>query len=58
MIRLNRVASLDLVVLSFLVHLSPAKAQTEVDLTGVLAVDISNSLDLCEGFCLRPQQLS
>ncbi len=45
MIRLNRFASLALVVLSFLVHLSPAKAQSEVDLALVLAVDISNSMD-------------
>ncbi len=45
MIRLNRFASLALVVLSFLIHLSPAKAQSEVDLALVLAVDISNSMD-------------
>jgi hypothetical protein len=45
MVRLNRFATLALVVLSFLVHLTPAKAQSEVDLALVLAVDISNSMD-------------
>jgi hypothetical protein len=33
------------VILSLLTHLGPAKAQSEVDLALVLAVDISNSMD-------------
>jgi hypothetical protein len=45
MVRLNRFATIALVVLSLLTHLGPAKAQSEVDLALVLAVDISNSMD-------------
>jgi hypothetical protein len=45
MARLNRFATLALVVFSLFVHLNPAKAQNEVDLALVLAVDISNFMD-------------
>jgi hypothetical protein len=45
MARLNRFATLALVVFGLFVHLNPAKAQSEVDLALVLAVDISNSMD-------------
>ena len=45
MVRLNRFATAALVVLSLLAHPNPAKAQSEVDLALVLAVDISNSMD-------------
>jgi hypothetical protein len=45
MVRLNRFATIALVILSLLIHLSSAKAQSEVDLALVLAVDISNSMD-------------
>ena len=45
MVRLNRFATVALVVLGLLIHVSPAKAQSEVDLALVLAVDISNSMD-------------
>jgi hypothetical protein len=45
MVRLNRFATLALVIFCLLIHLGPAKAQSEVDLALVLAVDISNSMD-------------
>jgi hypothetical protein len=47
MVRLNQCAIVALTVLSLFVQ-SPAKAQSEVDLALVLAVDISNSMDLKE----------
>jgi len=45
MVRLNCFATLALVVSSLFVHVSPTKAQSEVDLALVLAVDISHSMD-------------
>jgi hypothetical protein len=45
MVRLNWFVTVALMVLSLLVHLNPAKAESEVDLALVLAVDISNSMD-------------
>ena len=47
MVRLNQCAIVALTVLSLFLH-SPAQAQSEVDLALVLAVDISNSMDLKE----------
>jgi hypothetical protein len=45
MARLNRFATAAIVALSLLIHVTPVKAQSEVDLALVLAVDISNSMD-------------
>jgi hypothetical protein len=45
MARLKRFATAAIVALSLLIYVSPAKAQSEVDLALVLAVDISNSMD-------------
>ena len=45
MVRLNRFATVALMVLSLFFHLTPANAENEVDLALVLAVDISNSMD-------------
>jgi hypothetical protein len=45
MIRLNRFAAVAMIALNLLIQVSPAKAQSEVDLALVLAVDISNSMD-------------
>ena len=47
MVRLNQCAIVALTVLSLFIH-RPAQAQSEVDLALVLAVDISNSMDLKE----------
>src|ERR687898_2319785 len=45
MARLNRFATVALMVLGLFAPLDPAEAQGEVDLALVLAVDISNSMD-------------
>jgi hypothetical protein len=45
MVRLNRFAAVAMIALNLLIQVSSAKAQTEVDLALVLAVDISNSMD-------------
>jgi hypothetical protein len=45
MARLNWFATIALVALNLLIHPGSARAQTEVDLALVLAVDISNSMD-------------
>ena len=45
MVRLNRFATVALVVLGLFAPSGPSQAQSEVDLALVLAVDISNSMD-------------
>ncbi len=45
MVRLNRFATVALMILGLFAPLDPTQAQTEVDLALMLAVDISNSMD-------------